>query len=278
MEWTAWRQRARQQATEAGIDPDEVDWLLREAAGLDALALQLGTPAPKAISLAEIEALWRRRRRDRVPLQYLVGRAPWREFELAVSPAVLIPRPETELLVELAFASGPACGVWADVGTGSGAIAIALAAGLPEASVIATDASAAALEVARQNAEGAGVAVEFRRGSWFAPLADLRDRLGGMVSNPPYIPSAEVDCLQPEVARYEPRSALDGGPDGLACVRHLVAAAPDYLRSGGFWGCEVMAGQAEAAIALLEQQGSYMDVRAVPDLAGIERFCVARRV
>ncbi|ERN40870.1 protein-(glutamine-N5) methyltransferase, release factor-specific [Rubidibacter lacunae KORDI 51-2] len=284
-----WRTRARQQAMAAGIDPTEVDWLLREGAGLDTLTLRLGTFAsrPQVLlerPLAELDRLWQRRVSERVPVQYLIGQTPWRDFTLHVSPAVLIPRPETEELVELAIATtcgrpDLARGHWADLGTGSGAIAIALAAALPSATIHATDIEADALKVARANASTAGVGdrVRFYCGSWYEPLAHLRGRLSGCVSNPPYIPSHEIDCLQPEVARHEPRRALDGGVDGLDCVRHAIATAPSYLHAGGVWLCELMAGQAPTVLQLLVANGSYNDTRSAYDLAGIERVVLATR-
>lgn len=283
----AWRQSARSQATAAHLDPQEVDWLLRYGAGVDRLQLQIGRPSDRLHlrrSLVDLSRLWQRRLRDRVPVQYLVGWVPWREFDLAVSPAVLIPRPETEAIVDLvaeAVRQTPTLsdGIWLDLGTGSGAIALGLATVLPRAQIVATDCSEAALAVARENAErhGLGDRLQLRLGSWFDPLDDLRGRVSGVVSNPPYIPRAIVPDLQPEVARHEPHLALDGGEDGLAALRHLVATAPAYLQPGGLWLVELMSGQSNAVAQRLREDGRYEEPRAEYDLAGHDRFVWARR-
>jgi release factor glutamine methyltransferase len=285
-----WRREAWQQAIAAAVPVTEIDWLLQELAGLDRLALRLESfkDQPQIqlrIPLSELNQLWQQRVQARVPVQYLTGVAPWRHFLLTVSPAVLIPRPETECLIDLAIAavSGrdevPTLeqGHWADLGTGSGAIALGLAVAFPTASVHAVDISAAALKVAQQNAQHLGLAdrIQFYQGSWLQPLDFLKRQLSGLVANPPYIPNSLVPELQPEVALHEPQLALDGGPDGLDCIRHLVAVAPAYLRPGGLWLIEMMAGQADAVVELLQQQGNYCQIQVHPDLAGIERFVLA---
>ncbi|HEY9624359.1 MAG TPA: peptide chain release factor N(5)-glutamine methyltransferase [Crinalium sp.] len=285
-----WRSRAREQAVAAAISPDEVDWLLQEIAGLDRLALRLSTfknqpELDVTRSLDELDRLWQRRLETRAPVQYLAGTTPWRQFLLAVSPAVLIPRPETECLIDLvvnAIASGHSTlaeGHWADLGTGSGAIAIALADALPRAIIHAVDRSEAALAIARLNAQrlGLGDRIEFHLGSWFEPLAHFKGQLSGMVSNPPYIPHGLIPTLQPEVAQHEPHLALDGGTDGLDAIRDLVAIAPTYLKPGGLWLIEMMAGQADTVADLLQQHGCYRDISIHTDLAGIERFALAFR-
>ncbi|PSB25080.1 peptide chain release factor N(5)-glutamine methyltransferase [Stenomitos frigidus ULC18] len=291
-----WRTAARQQAITANISAEEVDWLLQDLAGLDRLSLRLETFKDRAeillcLPLSELTTLWEHRIQDRVPVQYLTGVAPWREFLLNVSPAVLIPRPETECLIDLAIAAATpppdsplptsllTHGHWADLGTGSGAIAIGLATAFPAAMVHAVDYSAAALAIAQSNAQKLNLAdrIRFYEGSWLQPLAHLKGKLSGMVANPPYIPSQMVPDLQPEVARHEPHLALDGGMDGFDCLRHLVAAAPDYLQPGGVWLVETMTGQAIAVAALLQQQGSYHQIQIYPDLAGIDRFVLAYR-
>lgn len=285
-----WRQLARQAAIAHRVSPAEVDWLLQQGADVDPLLLKLGPPFPPEISLsrslADLTQLWQTRLRDRVPVQYLVGRVPWREFDLAVSPAVLIPRPETELLIDLANSAALQYGWpvqevshWADLGTGSGAIALGLASVFPLATVHAVDWSEPALAIARQNAEAAGLGdrIQFHQGSWFEPLAFLAGQLQGIVSNPPYIPTSDLTHLDPEVAVHEPYTALDGGPDGLDCIRHIVHTAPHYLKPGGLLLLEMMAGQAPAVAQLLSNTGQYATVQIHPDLAGIERFAVSVR-
>lgn len=288
-----WRKEAQQQAIAAGISVSEVDWLLQELAGLDRLSLRLESfkDLPQ-VSLpcapADLEALWHKRVQTRTPVQYLVGQTPWRDFSLTVSPAVLIPRPETECLVDLALDAIAqsqsvepllASGLWADLGTGSGAIVLALARALPQATLHAVDRSAAALAIAQHNAEQLSLThrIQFHQGSWFEPISSLQGKLSGMVANPPYIPTAELPTLQPEVFQHEPLLALDGGTDGLDCIRHLITTAPHFLQPGGIWLIEMMAGQAAAVHQLLNDQGSYDQIKIYPDLAGIDRFALARR-
>ena len=287
-----WRQRAKTTAIAAGIDPTEVDWLLQEWAGLNRLGLRLESFKQQATvslkcSLESLETLWQQRVHDRVPLQYLIGSAPWRQFSLQVSPAVLIPRPETEMLIDLAVQAVGQSGVptskphhWVDLGTGSGAIALGLATAFPDAQIHAVDLSAAALAVAHTNASAYQLNdhIQFYRGSWFEPLAHLQGQLRGIVSNPPYIPTGMVPDLQVEVARHEPHLALDGGVDGLEWIRHIISLAPAYLQPDGILLFEMMAGQAIAVADLLHQQGSYRAVQIYPDLAGIERFALAYRI
>jgi release factor glutamine methyltransferase len=231
-----WRKQAQAQAIKAAIPVAEVDWLL-QAAGLDRLALRLESFKTNPdlqlnYSLSELDQLWQRRLQQRVPVQYLVGAVFWRQFALTVSPDVLIPRPETELLIDLAHAAAKQTplqqGDWADLGTGSGAIAIGLADAFPQARIHAVDQSSNALGIAQQNAQHLGMAdrIQFYRGSWFDPLQHLHGQLSGIVSNPPYIPRSMIAELQPEVVHHEPHLALDGGTDGLDCIRHLIAHAP----------------------------------------------------
>lgn len=272
----------------------ELDWLLYEVAGLDRLALHLETYRDKSeiqltVALAELNRLWQRRLVERVPLQYLLGHAHWRNFSLTVSPAVLIPRPETEDLIDLAIAAiahQPLQvqqtfnqGHWADLGTGSGAIALGLAQALPEATIHAVDCSAAALTIAQNNAAQLQLSdqIHFYRGAWLKPLEALKGCLSGIISNPPYIPQALLADLQPEVAWHEPHLALDGGTDGLDCIRQIITTAPIYLQVGGILLLEMMAGQAITVQALLQQNGSYRDIQIYPDLAGIDRFALAYR-
>jgi release factor glutamine methyltransferase len=289
LELWQWVNQAKAEARSSDIPLAEIDWLLQELAGLDRLALRLESfkDLPKIelkLSLSELAQLWQRRLQERVPVQYLTGVAHWRHFSLKVTPAVLIPRPETELLIDLAVEAVKSYGVnpkslWVDLGTGSGAIAIGLACALTNARVYAVDCSSEALAVARVNAEnlGFGSRINFYQGLWWEPLGFLKGQVSGMVSNPPYIPSSTVLTLQPEVVRHEPHLALDGGFDGLDCIRHLVETAPDYLESGGVWLVEMMAGQAEAVADMLESHGSYGKVQIFSDLAGVDRFALAYR-
>lgn len=282
----AWRRWAVGLAKLHQIEEREIDWLLQSIADLDRLTLRLESIGDAEsieleMPLDRLSALWLDRVERNCPVQYLVGKTFWREFELVVSPAVLIPRPETELTIDIALSKSNRTqqqGVWVDLGTGSGAIAIGLAKTLPTAAIYAVDYSAAALEIARINATRLALSdrIQFHQGSWWSPLSQLQGKVAGMLSNPPYIPSEEVLRLQPEVCQHEPHLALDGGSDGLAALRVLVDTAPDYLQAGGIWLVEMMAGQGAIVAELLAQQGSYTDVEIINDLAGLDRFAFAR--
>ena len=285
-----WQWVNQAKAIASDIPNSELDWLLQELAGLDKLALRLESfkDLPKIelkLSLSELAQLWERRLQERVPVQYLTGVAHWRNFSLKVTPAVLIPRPETELLIDLAVDAVKSYSVnrksdWVDLGTGSGAIAIGLASELKNATIHAVDCSVSALAVAQINADnlGFGSRINFYQGLWWEPLEFLKGKVSGMVSNPPYIPSSTVLTLQPEVLKHEPHLALDGGLDGLDCIRHLIETAPDYLKSGGVWLVEMMAGQETAVADMLQSHGSYGQVQIFSDLARIDRFALAYRL
>jgi len=291
LELWQWRHRAQSAAIAANVSPTELDWLLQEVAGLERLVLRLESFKDRSqiqlrLPLKDLDRLWQQRLNDRLPVQYIAHIAPWRQFKLAVSPAVLIPRPETEGLIDLAVAATKNSwvpqleqGQWADLGTGSGAIASGLAEVFPAATIHAIDCSPAALEIAQTNAQQLGLSarIQFYQGSWWEPLESLKGQLSGMVANPPYIPSSLVPQLQSEVAKHEPHLALDGGADGLDCIRHLIETSPAYLRPGGVWLIEMMAGQATTVAQLLHNQGSYCKIEIHPDLGGIERFALAYR-
>jgi release factor glutamine methyltransferase len=281
-----WRSRAMASAIALDVDLAEIDWLLLELSDLDRLALRLGRASDRAsvglrIAFDDLETLWEKRITDRVPVQYLVGHSHWRQFTLQVSPAVLIPRPETELIIDLvqaAVSENPALadGIWLDLGTGSGAIAIGLADALPNATIHAVDISSGALAIAQANAKKYHFddRIQFHQGAWAAPIQHLAGQVAGLISNPPYIPTPVVATLEPEVQQHEPQLALDGGADGLEAIRHLVQVGELLLQPQGFWLVEMMAGQGEAVQALL-QQSAYERIRIEYDLAGHDRFCSA---
>ena len=204
------------------------------------------------------------------PVAYLTGRRGFWTLELEVTPATLIPRPETELLVELALERLPrdmACRV-ADLGTGSGAIALALASERPQAQVVATDASADALTVACRNAQRLGIAnVRFVQGDWLAPL--VGERFALVVSNPPYIEAADPHLAQGDL-RYEPAAALASGADGFDAIRRIVADACAHLEPGGWLLFEHGWNQGDAARALLREAG-YVQVFTAQDLEARDR-------
>ena len=270
----------------------DLDWLLDLAAGLrwqDLQRLQLdpdGVELTLDCSLDALEQQWLLHRQRQIPLQHLVGRCPWRDLELWVSPDALIPRQETELLVDLAVARGlaspaPQWGrgrIWADLGTGSGALAVALARQLSGWQGHAVDCSAAALALARRNLEAwaDGMAWQLHQGSWWQPLRPWWGQLDLVVSNPPYIPAGVVDQLDPVVRDHEPRLALDGGLDGLDCCRLLLDGAVEALAPGGWLLLEHHHDQSESVLALMTNAG-LRDVQAAQDLEGISRFALARR-
>jgi len=215
------------------------------------------------------------RREAGEPVAYLTGRRGFWTLELEVTPATLIPRPETELLVELALerlTRDAAAGV-ADLGTGSGAIALAIASECPQAQVLATDASADALAVARRNAQRLGVGnLRFAQGDWLAPLAGQRFAL--IVSNPPYIEAADPHLAQGDL-RFEPASALASGADGLDDIRRIVAGAPGHLDADGWLLFEHGWNQGAAARALLREAG-YVQVFTAQDLEARDRVSGGR--
>jgi release factor glutamine methyltransferase len=219
------------------------------------------------------------RRAAGVPLPYLTGTRAFYDLDLIVTPEVLIPRPETEHLVEAALAWGRGRrGLRVvDVGTGSGAIAVVLAKHLPEAHVWALDISAAAQDVARQNAARYGMLerIEFVSGDLLAPLLSRGQQADLIAANLPYISSDELDTLA--VTRHEPRLALDGGPDGLDLIRRLLDQAPGVLGAGGLLLLEIGAGQGEQVRALAEAAFPGAQVQITPDYAGHERVVSVKR-
>ncbi|HUF46555.1 MAG TPA: peptide chain release factor N(5)-glutamine methyltransferase, partial [Vicinamibacterales bacterium] len=212
------------------------------------------------------------------PVAYITGHREFAGRDFLVTPAVLIPRPDTEVLVDAAIARTRACDrpapLVVDVGTGSGCVAISLAAECPTARVVATDVSPDAIEVARRNAAAIGVSdrVAFRQGSMLAGLADAPDLI---VSNPPYIRDADRSTLPPDVAHYEPALALDGGPDGLDAIRLLIASAA-ALAPGG-WLLFEMAFDQETDVRALVASSALEAVDVLPDIEARPRVMVARR-
>lgn len=254
--------------------------LLAEVLGKDRVYLYTHFDQPlEAEELAKYRGLIQRRLAGE-PVAYLVGKKEFRSLELAVDARVLVPRPDTEATVEAALACLPAEGAGGvarvvDVGTGSGAIALALKKERPDLEVIAVDRSADAAAVARGNAERLGLAVEVVEGDLLAPVAG-RGPFAVIVSNPPYVKTGEIAGLAAEV-RKEPMAALDGGEDGLVVIRRLVQEAWSLLGEGGALVMEVGAGQAGAVGALLAAAGRWEAAVVTKDLAGIERVVAARR-
>ncbi|YAI81233.1 MAG: peptide chain release factor N(5)-glutamine methyltransferase [cyanobacterium endosymbiont of Rhopalodia sterrenbergii] len=287
-----WRSWAKTESIAVNISPQEVDWLLQEVAELDLLSLRLESFRERSqislkFPLSYLKQLWQHRLKDRVPIQYLMGVTPWRNFSLKVAYGVLIPRPETELIIDLAVQAAQRgsvpnlnSGHWVDLGTGSGAISVGLGMVFPKAKIHSVDQSKVALAIAKENAKNLGFSekIQFYEGSWWTPLEKLKGQISGLVSNPPYIPTGILSQLQPEVRCHEPYLALDGGKDGLKAIRHLVDSSPNYLQSGGIWLIEMMAGQGERVAQLLEDSSNYRSIEILSDLAGIKRFALAYRI
>lgn len=284
-----WRRRCLQ----GGAGAAELDWLLEMAGGLSWSSLQLVHLRPEhplelQVSLDELSSLWDRHQREQIPLQYLVGLCPWRDLEITVAPGVLIPRQETELLVDLALEvansrgsqavgpTGPAR--WADLGTGSGCIAVALARAWPDSRGLAVDVSGEALQLAETNLERYHLQkqVSLKQGHWWSPLQSDRGRLELVVSNPPYIPTPIWRQLEPVVRCQEPSLALDGGDDGLSPIRSIIRDAPEMLAPGGWLVLEHHHDQSDSVLALLRAAG-LEGSHAAADLEGKQRFALARR-
>ncbi len=253
----------------SGIDPREARLLLAEVCGFSEAAVvafpERALPEDTENRFADCVS----RRRNGEPIAYIVGHKEFYGLELAVNPAVLIPRPETELLIELAlrreFSSV------ADLGTGSGAVALAIKKHRPEARVVAVEASAAALAVAQRNCTKHGLEIRLVHGLWFQPLGGERFDL--IVANPPYV--AAGDPHLPEL-RFEPRRALIAGADGLDAIREIAREAPAHLERGGWLLMEHGMGQELAVRRLLDAAG-LESVASWPDLAGIARVAGGRR-
>ncbi|MGI8632944.1 MAG: peptide chain release factor N(5)-glutamine methyltransferase [Solirubrobacterales bacterium] len=264
---------AERTLADAGVDQARLDAELLAAAAVerDRAWLHAHADEPLAPPAAERLRALLERRAAREPVAYILGRKGFRHIELEVDRRVLIPRPETELLVELAVAAGPASVL--DVGSGSGAIALAVADELPAARVVATDTSRAALEVAAGNAKRLGLTdrVRLERGS--VPRGERFDLI---LSNPPYVPVGDWDTLAPEIRSYEPRDALLAGPDGLDAVRALTPPGVAALAAQGRLAFEIGSGQAEETAAILGAAG-LASIRTHQDLAGIERVVEGRR-
>ncbi|WP_410770596.1 peptide chain release factor N(5)-glutamine methyltransferase [Fontibacillus sp. BL9] len=256
-------------------EPDSnAELLLRHVLGLEGAAYlaALRDPFP-----GERQAAWEeviRRKAAGEPAQYIIGEQDFYGLTFKVTPDVLIPRPETELLVEAIVQAGDR--LWpggvpaaADIGTGSGAIAAALAHLRPFWRISASDISPGALNVAQENVRRLGLDVAFKQGNLLEPFAG--EPLDIVVSNPPYIPADTIAHLQPEVRDYEPRGALDGGPDGLAPYRVMMAQLPLLPRPPRLIGFELGMGQAGDVAELLRRAGCWSEIITIKDLAGIDR-------
>lgn len=292
--WNDLRALAESRLTAVAVDAPSTEalWMLEDVSGISGADLRAdgGEPATQRATAALTDMLNRRQAGE--PLQYILGHWSFRGLDLLVDTRVLIPRPETEWVVECALEAlaerGFARGMrnaWtgndtsyaiADLGTGSGAIALSLAAELPHAEVWATDASADALAVARANVAGCGATrVRLAEGSWFDALPDaLKGTLELVISNPPYVGADEWTTLDAVVRDHEPFSALVGGPDGFEPVADIIATAPVWLAPGATLIIEMAPGQTDRAVALALEVG-YTSATIAPDLTGRARALIA---
>jgi release factor glutamine methyltransferase len=289
---TRWRELRAEVARRVG--EHEARFLVEEASGYSSTDwFDIADVDAPARAAARLDAMVERRLAGE-PLQYVLGAWAFRGLDLMVDPRVLIPRPETERVVEVALEeavrlglrrgrprriAAPASAFVADLGTGSGAIALGLAAELPDVEVWATDASDDALAVARANVAGTGsTRVRLAKGSWFDALPEgMRGAFQLIVSNPPYVAEYEVADLPAEVAGHEPGSALVAGPTGLEALVHIISAASAWLETSGTLVCEIAPQQADAVRALATEAG-FTDVSVRDDLTQCPRVLVARRV
>lgn len=246
------------------------------------LLARMQAAADPAILATFDKAVERRSRRE--PLQYITGVQEFWGLEFSVTPDVLVPRPETELVVEQALriirTGGIKTPLIIDLCTGSGCIAACLAKEVPDARVFATDVSPKALGVARENARRHSVSerIRFLEGDLFAPLdeLDIRGRVDVITTNPPYVGLGDRAALQPEVRDFEPPQALFAGPVGTEIIEQIVSISPSFLRPGGSLIMEIGFGQADAVKKIIEADGRYHDIEIRKDLAGIERVIVAK--
>jgi release factor glutamine methyltransferase len=294
--WRVLRESAEQDLAGFGVGSPEAEarWIIEQASGYRGAELIACIDEPASSIASNDAARMVLERGQGTPLQYVLGSWSFRGLDLYVDRRVLIPRPETEITAEHAIEEAVRVGARrgrprafidvpeytvVDLGTGSGAIALAMTVELPEAEVWATDASADALAVARANLAGIGAAatrVRLAQGDWFEAVpAELKGRVRVIVTNPPYVATSEIDDLPPEVARHEPIDALVSGPTGLEAITHIVEEAPAWLEPAGALVVEIAPHQAEAAAAAARRAG-FAEVGVEPDLTGRDRVLVAR--
>ena len=262
----------------------DLDWLLDVGGGLRWSTLQKIRLDPSRFlileqSLEQLSIIWGKHLNHQIPLQYLVGRCPWRDFELEVSSAALIPRQETEILIDLALQrfDNQFSGIWADLGTGCGALAVAMSRALPKAVGHAVDCSNDALSLARRNLNllAPTAKVVLHLGNWWEPLQPWWGSIGLVLANPPYIPTVVVEHLDPIIRKNEPYLALCGGQDGLTSCREIINGASKAISSGGWLILEHHHDQSDSVLELMHKAG-FKNVDFETDLQGIRRFALAR--
>ena len=263
----------------------DFDWLLDIAAGVSWSQLQNIILNPEnfiflEISTEELEAIWISHLTDQTPLQYLISKCPWRDIELEVSADALIPRQETEFLIDVALkkVTDINFGRWADLGTGSGPLALSLAKSLPNWNGHAADISKDALELAKRNFKSIvpNANVRFSLGDWWEPLKKWWGSFDLVLSNPPYIPSDLIKELEPVVRNHEPLIALDGGEDGMNASKKIMLGASNGLAKGGWLILEHHYDQSEKIINFMKNIGME-EVSFEKDLSGIKRYAICRK-
>ncbi|WP_269606977.1 peptide chain release factor N(5)-glutamine methyltransferase [Prochlorococcus marinus] len=263
----------------------DFDWLLDIAAGVSWIKLQKIILNPEhfiflEISTEELESIWESHLKDQTPLQYLISKCPWRDVELEASSEALIPRQETEFLIDFALKKVTHIdrGRWADLGTGSGPIAVSLAKSLPNWNGHASDICNEALDLAKRNLKSIvpNANVRFSLGDWWEPLKRWWGSFDLVLSNPPYIPSDLIAELEPVVKNHEPRIALDGGEDGMNASRKIILGASNGLAKGGWLILEHHYDQSEKIIDVMKNIGME-EVSFEKDLSGIKRYAICRK-
>ena len=268
--------QATLQLEQAGIEMPRLDAEILLAFILNWSRLKLYTDAEKILSADEVEKFKNliARRAKKIPVAYLTGSKEFFGLNFFVNENVLIPRPDTEILTQLVIENLGGDKIFADIGTGSGAITISICKFVKNAKAFAVDISAAALEVAKFNAKKFGVddRINFFCGNLLEPLAGKK--FDAIISNPPYIPTADLKNLQAEV-KTEPVTALDGGADGLNFYRQIISAAPAFLNCGGFLAFEIGSTQAED-VKKIFAENNFSDIEIFQDLAGLDRVIAGR--
>tara|TARA_B100000579_G_scaffold47663_1_gene33259 strand:- start:88 stop:960 length:873 start_codon:yes stop_codon:yes gene_type:complete len=263
----------------------DLDWLLDIAAGVSWSQLQNIILNPDNFisletSTEELEVIWKSHLSDQTPLQYLISKCPWRDIELEVSADALIPRQETEFLIDVALkkVTDINFGRWADLGTGSGPLALSLAKSLPNWNGHAADISKDALELAKRNFKSIvpNANVRFSLGDWWEPLKKWWGSFDLVLSNPPYIPSDLIKELEPVVRNHEPLIALDGGEDGMNASKKIMLGASNGLAKGGWLILEHHYDQSEKIINFMKNIGME-EVSFEKDLSGIKRYAICRK-
>ena len=272
----------RKKMISKGGSKTDFDWLLDVAGGLSWSKLQSLIVNPELcfsldIPIQDLEVIWESHLQCQTPLQYLISKCPWRDFELEVSPQALIPRQETEFLIEFALekVSSIKNGMWADLGTGSGPLAISLSRSLPNWRGHAVDISNDALQLAKRNLKklAPNANVRLSLGDWWKPLQHWWGCFDLVVSNPPYIPSNLIADLEPIVKDHEPLLALDGGKDGMSASKKIIIGSLNGLSEGGWLILEHHYDQSEEIIKFMEQIGM-KNVSYEKDLNGIKRYAI----